>query len=41
MSFSFVPTDSDGAVCLVEEPPHATTDIVTVSRQYSKDVTKG
>ncbi|KAK0151971.1 hypothetical protein N1851_006670 [Merluccius polli] len=34
-------TNCDGAVCLVEEPPQATTDIVTVSRQYSKDFTKG
>ncbi|KAK0133472.1 hypothetical protein N1851_030996 [Merluccius polli] len=34
-------TNSGGAICLVEEPPHATTDLVTVSRQYSKDFTKG
>ncbi|KAK0150840.1 hypothetical protein N1851_008039 [Merluccius polli] len=38
---NIVQTDSDGAICLVEEPPHATTDLVTVSRQYSKDFTKG
>ena len=28
--FTFVPTDSDGAICLVD-PPHATTDLVIVS----------